>query len=59
MTNESDVLGLEEGDGEDGAISEAMKSMKSLSIEEKKTIGPFANQVKQEMFGLFKQNLKN
>ena len=39
MTNESDVLGLKgKVMGKDSAISEAMKSMKSLSIEERKTI---------------------
>lgn len=59
MTNESDVLGLKgKVMGKDSAISEAMKSMKSLSIEEKKTIGPFANQVKQEMFGLIQAKLE-
>ena len=54
---EADVLGLKgKVMGKDSAISEAMKSMKNFSIEEKKTIGPFANQIKQEMFGLIQKN---
>ena len=56
---EADVLGIKgKVMGKDSAISEAMKSMKSFSIEEKKVIGPFANQIKQEMFGLIQKKLE-
>ena len=59
-STEAEVLGLKgKVMGNGSAINEAMKSMKSLSMEEKKTIGPFANQVKQDMFDLIQSKLDN
>lgn len=59
-TSESDVLGLKgQVMGKGSAIAEAMKSMKDLSIEEKKVVGPYANKVKQEIFGLIQEKLES
>ncbi len=57
--SEADVLSLKgEVIGKDSAISEAMRAMKDLTIEEKKLIGPFANKVKQEIFSLIQAKLE-
>ncbi len=57
-SSESDVLALKGSVmGKGSAIAEAMKSMKSLSIEDKKVIGPYANKIKHEMFSLIQNRL--
>jgi phenylalanyl-tRNA synthetase alpha chain len=58
-SSEADVLGLKgQVMGKGSAIAEAMKSMKTLSIEEKKVIGPYANKVKQDIFSLIQGKLE-
>ena len=58
-SSEADVLGLKgQVMGKGSAIADAMKSMKTLSIEEKKVIGPFANKVKQDIFSLIQGKLE-
>jgi len=57
--DESEVLNLKgQVMGKDSAISQAMKSMKDISIEEKKVIGPLANQIKQDIFNLIQARLE-
>ena len=58
-SSEADVLGLKgQVMGKGSAIAEAMKSMKTLSIEDKKVIGPYANKVKQDIFSLIQGKLE-
>jgi len=38
-----------------GELTEIMKSLKGLSAEEKKKVGPLANQIKNELVGAYEQ----
>jgi phenylalanyl-tRNA synthetase alpha chain len=50
LNNQADVLNFKsEYLGKKGKISEVLKSLKNVDPEERKTLGPKANQVKEEM----------
>lgn len=44
--------------GKDGQITDVLKGLKDLSVEDKKTIGAFANQLKSSLEQSFNQKLE-
>ncbi len=58
LSNQSDVLNLKASYlGKSGSLSEILKSLKSLSNDERRVVGPHANNKKVEMIDLINEKL--
>ena len=60
LKNRSDILNLKaQYLGKKGSLSEILKSLKSLSDEERKEVGPKTNQVKEKLNTMISEKLQS